>query len=229
MSIPESALHRRFDQNMPQQALRALAVIVAYRHLHSKEHATDKFGEVGAARCGLIRWIETDADVLRIMRSDFAGVSAELVDTPSNGGKHLEVRCGEFNILLIHDVDPDAVVPISNYGKRAAEKNEAPLFISDEQWEAENPTSKPSTYTAVLFHSKESTHAVPCVLEIKFPDGQGGYQSPPINLHERFPELRDQDKVNRLRNEMFARVMATTEVIEDQSHPTVRKTRQAEG
>lgn len=229
MSIPESALHRRFDQNMPRQALLALAVTVAYRHLHSKEYATDKFGEVGAARCGLMRWIATDADVLRIMRSDFTGVSAELVDTPANGGKHLEVNCGEFNILLIHDVDPDAIVPISEYGKKAANKNEAPLFVSDEQWEVENPTPKPSIYTVVLFHSKESTHALPCVLEIRFPDGKTGYQAPPINLHERFPELRNQDDVNRLRSQMFARVMATTEVVEDQSHPTVRKAHQAEG
>ena len=130
---------------------------------------------------------------------------------------------------MIHDIDPDAVVPISDYGKDAVKHNEAPLFISDEQWEAENPTSKPSTYTAVLFHCKQSTHDVPCVLELRFPDGHGGYQSPPINLYDRFPELRDQEKVQRLRSEVFARVEAATEVVEDQSHPTVRKARQSEG
>jgi hypothetical protein len=217
----QDVLHRQFDQCMPRMALRALGVLTAYHHLHSKSDATEAFGEVGEARCGLLRWIATDADALRIMRSGFTGVGAELVGNPTNGGKHVEIVCGDFKILLIHDADPEAQVPISDYATEDALKNRYPLFVSDDEWKAEHPAAKRTLYTAILFHSKTSTSSLPSTLEIRFPDGTGDYQALPIDLYTRFAELKDDEAVNRLYAEITMHV--PEEIVEDQAHPKVRK------
>jgi len=221
---PKHDLHRQFDLNMPSAALHALGVIVAYNHLHSQEKAIRQYGEVGKSRCGTIRWISTDADVLQIIQSSFAEVNAELVDNPTNGGTHIVIVCGEFKLLLIHDVDPDAQVPFSDYGRTEASNNRYSLFVSEENWVAAHPTAASTQYTSVLFHSKTSSHELPNTLEVRFPDGDDGYQAPAINLYKRFPELQDETSVNRLYTEISAPV--ATEVIEDEAHPKPRKIKQ---
>src|SRR5262245_5757769 len=121
---PSTPIREHFLASWPDAAVKALATVVAFNHLQSHEFATAKYGEVGVARSGLLRWIATDADIVRLVSHRFPGVSVHFVPNATNGSRHVEVVAGDFRLLVLHDLDEMSIVPKSDYGRTAAECNQ---------------------------------------------------------------------------------------------------------
>lgn len=221
---PSLSLREEFLRDFDQEALKALAALVAWNHLHETELACKQLGPVIGKECrGLLRWMRTSAHVIEFVTPRFPNVVVAMEPNGTNGSNHLEISQGRFRVVLDHDTDPDAVVPTSNYGQTIAKAG--PNLFHDEEDVPEDTTTQ---FLVVLFNCKGMQKELPCRLQAKFPDGSGGYVDESINLYTQFTELADKAKVEAIVSALMNPAAPKTEDIPDQSHPKGRADEQAE-
>jgi hypothetical protein len=184
-----STIHTEFVQAYGNDALRTVAAVIAWGHVRSLTSGQEQYGEVGEERCGVLRWLQIDSDLMKL-KGRFPGVDISWVD--NDCGKHIEIAAGQFRLLVAHDRNPGAVVPLSVYGKTLARTNTLSLFQDFEE-----PRSAGQFYYCVLFHSKSDQKGqVPDFLEVRFPAGGDRGTEPYAERHLRlytlFPEIKDE-------------------------------------
>lgn len=210
-------LHIKFLTSIGGDNLKKIAAVVAWAHLRAPVIGQERWGDVGLSRWGLIRWIQIDADLLTL-NGKLDGVSVEWADNIPGPGKHLEIIAGDFRVLIAHDPDPHAVVPISDYGKTLATTNIQSLF-------PEHKAAQQATcYYAVLFHSKsESKFQIPNALEVRFPDGEDGYACDHMKLYPMFSQLMDDAWLLQTSLEWSPAPVAKEEKIKEEAMPKLRE------
>lgn len=212
------ATHQEFIEGFGREALRAIAAVVAWGHVRSVELGLEQFGDIGLERCGVLRWIMIDADLMRL-KSKLPGVDVGLYFNAACGQRHVEISAGKFRLLIAHDRSPEAIVPGSLYGKTLARSNQLLMF-------EEAAPFTPQWYWAVLFHSKsEAKGQVPDSLEIRFPDGSDGYAMSHLRLYGEFPELQDPAELHRTVNAITGTTVVE-EVVVNRAVPTLRPAQQ---
>jgi hypothetical protein len=221
MSYGQSGLHRLHDEfceEVGYEALQAIGAVVAWGHIRAPRAGSEQWGEVGLDRCGVLRWIQTDADLLAL-DGKFTNVKMELCANNSGGMKHLEVSAGRFRILIVHDSAPQTLVPISDYAKALARRNHWTLFSKPD----ESPLPENEIYYVVLFHAKSDAKGEgPSALEIRFPDGDNGYAADHLRLYKLFPNLIDEAWLLRASLD-FAAAVAKEEKIKEEAMPKFRR------
>lgn len=221
---PGRPLSEMLLHDVGEPALRAIMTVVAWNHVHALENAESQYSpQVGRARCGLLRWMHIDSDMLDLVQNRYPGVSVDWASNESNGGMHIEVLAGDSLIHLVHDPDPEVMVPKSEYGQTAASTNTDWLFPEL----APQPASS-AKYCAVLFHSRSDVGAMPSNLEIRFPDGNGGYAAGHLRLYNLFPDLQNSDAIDREYDQLRHVGRVPEERVDDAAHPVVRPQEQIE-
>lgn len=208
-------LHEHLLAEIPRAALKAIATIIAWRHVQALEEGVKLFGEVGRWRNGTLRWIGIEADIMQYVKGGHPGVDVEGVPCETNGMMHVEVSAGSTVLHVVHDADPDAIVPKSDYGQTAASTNTGWL----PGLEPEQTTDK---FCAVLFHSKGEPGSIPARLEIRFPDGKESYATEHLRLYAMFPSLLDIDQLKSEYVLLKIDGLAPEEQVKDDAHPTIR-------
>src|SRR5690242_134245 len=94
-------LHGKFLQTFNDDALKAVAAVVAAAHLRVPSACAEKWGEIGELRCGYIRWMQIESDLLA-HQGKLAGIEIGLADNHTGGGKHVEIAAGQFRMLVVH-------------------------------------------------------------------------------------------------------------------------------
>lgn len=221
MSFPPydpQGLHQMLREDVGPAALRDYGSVVAWWHINAPAFGEEHFGEVGRERSGLLRWMGIESEVLAL-RGRHPGVRIDFVRDPVSCMKHVEVTATRSKLLLVHDADPEALVPRSDYGKTLARPNEMLLF-SDFQ-EACNDGAE--HYLGVLFHSKDlAKGSVPACLEIRFPVGST-YAAAHLDLYAEFPDLRSAEWLASDALRRRGVVVAQEEDIRDESNLSIRK------
>lgn len=215
-----SGLGEHLVQDFGREALEAIGAIISWAHIRAPREGAERWGDVGVDRCGVLRWIQIDADLLKLDGS-FPGVSVGLFHNDGGGMRHIEVSAGRFRLLVSHDSNVNATVPLSNYGHSLAQSNQMSLFEVIEPAPA-NPVSSQSY--AWLFHSKSADKGeVPACIQIRFPDGKGRYASEHLRLDEMFPNLMDETWLLRASLNFPAAVAPNEEKIREEALPTFRR------
>jgi hypothetical protein len=212
-------INEEFIEAFGRPAIQAIGAIVAWSHVRAPRESAERWGEVGLDRCGFIRWMQADSDLLRL-DGRFPGVKVGLFNNNSGGLKHIELSAGRFRLLLAHDADPRTVVPFSEYGNSLARSNQWLLFpdFNDRQ-----PDSSQTIY-AWLFHSKSDTKGeVPWCLDVRFPDGRGGYAVDHLRLNLMFPSLMDETWLLNASVDFSAAVTTKEEKIAEEAMPKLRR------
>lgn len=208
-------LHQQLLADIPRPALKAIATIIAWRHVHAVDEGIKLFGEVGHWRNGTLRWIGIEADVMKFVKGRHTGIEVDGVACETNGMKHVEISAGNTLLQVVHDADPEALVPKSEYGQTAARTNTGWLPGLE-------PEKKTEKYCAVLFHSKGERGAIPARLEIRFPDGNEGYAAEHMRLYAMFPSLLDIEQVKNEYELLATDGRVPEEQVKDDAHPTIR-------
>jgi hypothetical protein len=222
-------LHQRVIEAFGDGALETIAGVVAWAHVSTPTIGGQLYGQVGRERAGLFRWMQIDAHLLGLY-GKLEKVRFEWQPNRVNGGKHLEAIANDVRILIAHDHDPRTYVPVSDYATSLVESNQGMLFqLPDKAGPitvADN--SQARYYTVVLFHSKNEVKGqVPCTLEIRFPDGQGGYAADHMNLSLKYPNTTNIAWLQAASNQWVAEPVAGEEKVADAAVPAVRREKQS--
>jgi hypothetical protein len=160
-----------------------------------------------------------------LLNGKFPNVTFRLQKNPEGGGNHVDITAFNCRILLVHDGDPECLVPISSYGKTLAESNQRLFKFAEGNMNIDKDPSE--KYLAVLFHSKAQEKAsLPSILQLRFPDGLHDYAATSIDLYQEFSMLRD---VNWLTTKALSWIEMPSvdpvkeEKISDEAHPQPRK------
>lgn len=215
-------LHGRFWSAFQREPILAISSVIARAHLQAGPKGKHLYGVVGEERSGLFRWAQTDYESL-LLQGKFPGVNFTWEKNPEHGGHHVDISAFNFRLLIVHDGDPGSSVPISDYGKTLAKPNQMLMFPDEGKDRDKNPAEK---YLVVLFHCKNYDKGrIPQILELRFPDGEGGYAASAIDVYQEFSELKD---VNWLTTsalkwiELEAVEQAKVEDIGDDAFPKTR-------
>jgi len=214
-------IHSEFVEAYGNEALRTIAAVIAWAHVRAVTTGQEQYGAVGEERCGVLRWLQIDADLIKL-KGRFPNIDISWVD--NDCGKHIEIAAGKFRLLVAHDRNPGAVVPASIYGKTLAQTNTLSLFQ-----ELEDPqTTHGKHYYAVLFHSKSDQKGhVPDYLEIRFPAGGNSASEPYAERHLRlyvlFPELAKEEWLLNESSTWATAVRAKEETIQENAIPKLRQ------
>jgi len=216
-------LHERILSSVGSKALELIGAIIAWAHVRSYAIGGELYGSVGRERSGLLRWIQCDADLLRL-KAKFNHLEVKWEPNSGCAGKHIEIVAGDVRLLIAHDQNPDAYAPLSDYAATLVEPNQMSLFPAEEESPA-SPGNK--FYTCVIFHSKsEDRGKPPQALEIRFPDGRGAYAVDHMDLLKMFPNLLNEVWLQKMSLEWVAIPLASEEKVLDVAVPSVRKATQ---
>ena len=214
-----NSLHKDFREAFTDPLLEMMAAIVAWGHMHAPKSAFENYGEVGIARSGLLRWIEIDSNLYKL-NGKFPGIQSVFVKSGATGMKHVEVLSRDFGVLVAHDPDDEVLLPKTDYAKDLTLSNQKCLFpdgIAD-------AVDEKKRYYALLFHAKsEIAGEIPASLEIRFPDGCGGYAAEHLRLYNQFPHLKNPTWLIQKSQEFSSSNRPEEEKIKEQALPTFRQ------
>ena len=197
--------------------LRDMAVIIAYHHAHAQENAINGFGTVvGSAKAGYVRWFNIERAMLNLLAGKYPHASVEYTQNESNQNKHVEVVTANCRLQFIHDSNPEAKVPKSDYGNLAVTNNQPLLFPNFAP-----PPGLADKFGAVLFHSKGEPGQLPKALSLRFPSGDYGELCAPEPLFELFEDLDCVEAVIAAYGQLQPPSHAPEEDPGDTAHPTI--------
>jgi hypothetical protein len=216
-------LHARVLESVGRNALELIGAVVAWAHVRSYQIGGELYGSVGRERSGLLRWMQCDSYLLRLS-AKIKHLMIRWVPNEGCAGKHIEIVADDVRLLIAHDQNADAYSPLSDYATTLVEPNQMSLFGSGE--EPLVPAGN-RFYTCVIFHSKsEDRGKPPQALQIRFPDGRGGYAVDHMDLLKMFPNLSNEVWLQNMSLEWAVIPLVSEEKVVDAAIPSVRKAKQ---